>query len=53
MRWQRNMFQKRNKIKLKKNKPSEVEIGNLPEKIIQSSSAEDDPRSQKKNGGAD
>ena len=29
-----------------------MEIGNLPEKIIQSST-KDDPRSQKKNGGTD
>ena len=32
---------------------SEVEIGNLPEKRIQSNDSKDDPRSQKKNGGTD
>ena len=49
MRQWRNMFQNNEQNKTTKEQLSEVEIGNLPEKI----QSNDDPRTWKKNGDTD
>ena len=53
MEWQRNMFQTKEQDKTPEKQLSEVEIGNLPEKIIQSNDSKDDPRFRKKKGGTE
>ena len=47
MRWQRNMLQTKEKGKNLQDQINEKEIGNLPEKRIQSNDSKDDSRSRK------
>ena len=53
MRQQRIMLQMKEQDKNQQEQLNEEEIGNLPEKIIQSNNSKDDTKSRKINGGTD
>ena len=47
------MYQMKEQYKTPEEQLSEVEIGNLSKKVIQSNDGKDEPRSLKKNGDTD
>ena len=53
MRWQRSSFHTKEQDKITQKPLIYDEIGDLPEKRIQSDNSKDDPRSWKKNGDTD